>query len=207
MIRYCFLILVFCCTALLAQEPTPIADAAPFKAKLKETSKKTNSIISDFVEEKFSSVFKEPQKSFGVFYYKKDKKLRWEKTKPSKYIFVSDGYNLKIQENGKEVYMSSANQVAERIKDMMLTLVNGDFDNEKVFKPYYFETTDTYVVKLIPTHKRLKGLYEHILVTFSKETLLLKELAFHEKSGDKNIMTFSNSKTNEAVDDKLFTNF
>lgn len=184
-----------------------MADPTAFKTKLKDVSKQTNSIVADFVEEKFSSYLKEPQKSIGIFYYKKNNKLRWEKSKPAKYIFLSNGDKVKIQDNGKEVNISSANQVVEKIKELMLVLVNGEFDSEKLFKPSYYSTAENYIVKLIPKNKRLKNLYEYIQVSFSKETMLLKELAFHEKSGDKSIMTFSNSKTNQVIADILFTNF
>ena len=89
----------------------------------------------------------------------------------------------------------------------MLTLVNGDFNSGKIFTPSYFQNHEYYFVKLIPKNKKLSAVYSYINLTFHKETLLLKELAFYEKNGDKSVMTFSNSKTNEAVEDKIFTNF
>ena len=190
-----------------AQEMKPIENTETFITKLKEQSKNTNSIVSDFVEEKFASYLKEPQKSVGVFYYKKKNKLRWEKTKPGKYIFLADADKIKIQDNSKEVNVSSASQVVGKIKELMLTLVNGDFNSGKIFAPSYFESTENYFVKLTPKNKKLAEIYSYIHLTFSKETMLLKELAFYEKNGDKSIMTFSNSKTNQVVEDSIFTKF
>lgn len=207
MVKHWLLFFALCIASVHAQQLTPMADPLAFKNKLKDFSKKTNSIVSDFVEEKTSSYLKEPQRSSGIFYYKKNDKLRWEKTKPSKYIFISNDDKVRIQDNGKEINVSSAGQAVEKIKELMLTLVNGEFDSEKLFKLSYFFTDDHYVVKLIPKNKRLKNLYSYIQVSFSKETLLLKELCFFEKSGDKSIMTFSNSRTNETVADSIFLNF
>ncbi|MBC7864935.1 MAG: outer membrane lipoprotein carrier protein LolA [Bacteroidia bacterium] len=194
-------------TFVCAQEMKALDSTDKFVTRLRETSKKTNSIVADFTEEKFSSYLKEPQKSSGVFYYKKANKLRWEKTKPLKYIFISNGDKIKIQENGKEVNVSSAKQVVSKIKELMLTLVNGEFNSGKVFTPSYFQSTQYYHVKLIPKNKKLANLYSYIMLTFTKDTLLLKELAFYEKAGDKNIMTFTNSKTNQEIADTVFTNF
>jgi outer membrane lipoprotein-sorting protein len=207
--RYSFLILIVFCisNSIFGQEMTPMQSASEFTAKLKEASKQTNSITADFTEEKYASYLKEPQKSAGKFYYKKKDKLRWEIISPIKYIFISNEDKIKIQDNGKDVNVSSANQVVHKIQELMLTLVNGEFNSSKMFAPNYFETTDSYYVKLIPKNKRLADLFNDIELCFSKETLLLKELDFHEKSGDKSIMMFSNSKTNQLINDSVFTNF
>lgn len=191
----------------MAQEMKPLENSTEFVNKLKETSKLTQTIRTDFVEEKYGSYLKEPQKASGVFYYKKSNKIRWEKTQPFKYVFLANGDKIKVQDNGKEVNLSSANKIVSKINELMLTLVNGEFNSGRIFNPSYFENNDTYAVKLIPKIKKLGNLYSYIMLSFSKETLLLKELAFYEKSGDKSIMTFSNSKINQAIDDTLFTNF
>ena len=190
-----------------AQEMKPMGNSTEFVNKLKEASKQTNTIMADFMEEKYGSFLKEPQKSVGVFYYKKNNKIRWEKSTPFKYIFLANGDKIKIQDNGKEVNTASANKIVGKIKELMLTLVNGEFNSGKIFIPSYFENAENYVVKLIPKGKKLGNLYDYIQLSFSKQTLLLQELAFHEKSGDKSIMTFSNSKTNQIIDDTVFTNF
>lgn len=190
-----------------SQEMKPMDNATEFITKLKERSKQTNTIIADFVEEKYMSYLKEPQKSAGIFYYKKEDKLRWEKNTPLKYIFIADGEEVKIQDNGKEMNVASAKQIVGKIKDLILILINGEFNSGKVFTSSYFQSTETYFVKLIPKGKKLSSLYEYITLSFSKETLLLKELVFYEKSGDKSTMTFSNSKTNQVLEDALFIRF
>ena len=201
------LVLSFIVHAVYAQEMTPLQKSDGFTIKLKEVSQQTTSIISDFTEEKYASYLKEPQKSSGKFYYKKKNKLRWEKITPVKYVFIANEDKIKIQDNGKDVNVSSANQVVGKIKDLMLTLVNGDFNSTKLFASSYFETTDSYYVKLIPKNKKLSSLYDHIMLCFAKDSFLLRSLAFYEKSGDKNTMTFSNSKTNQSINDTVFTNF
>lgn len=201
---YLFSISMF---ALKAQEVKPMDDANEFLSKLKQTSLTTNSIKADFTEEKFLSYLKEPQKSSGIFYYKKENKMRWEKINPIQYVFLVNGNSVKIKENEKEKDISSFNQVIGKIKEMMITLVNGSFNSDKAYTPVYFFSENIYVVKLIPKNKRLASIFDNIQLTFSKKTMRLKELAFYEKSGDKSIMKFFNDTVNEELDDKLFTNF
>ena len=185
----------------------PLNNPAELTEKLKQASISNISIKADFTEQRFMSALKEPQTSYGIFYYKKENKLRWEKTKPSSYVFISENNKVRVKENNHEKDVSSYNQVVGRIKDLMLTLVNGDFSNGKQFDPQYFQTKTEYIVKLKPRNKRMSNAFDYIQLSFNKKNLLLEELAFYEKSGDRNIMKFSNQMVNQELNDSLFKNF
>ncbi len=202
-----FWIMLLITTAVSAQNPEPLADSKDFILRLKEQSQQNKTIKADFTEERYMSVLKELQKSSGIFYYKKDNMLRWEKTAPSSYIFISADNKVKVRESDKVKDVSSVNQVISRIKDLMLTLVNGNFNDSKQFEPSYFQTAQSYIVKLKPRNKRMSNSFEYIQLSFNKKNMLLDELSFFEKSGDKNVMKFSNQRVNIPLADTLFTNF
>ena len=201
------LILFIWIPVLVNAQQEPFNNPEEFTEKLKQASISNNSIKADFVEQRFMSALKEPQTSFGIFYYKKENKLRWEKTKPTSYVFISENNKVRVKENNHEKDVSSYNQVVGRIKDLMLTLVNGDFSNGKQFDPQYFQTKSEYIVKLKPRNKRMSNAFDYIQLSFNKKNLLLEELAFYEKSGDRNIMKFSNQMVNTELSDSLFKNF
>ena len=201
------LILFIWIPVLVNAQQQPLNNPEEFTEKLKQASISNNSIKADFVEQRFMSALKEPQTSFGIFYYKKENKLRWEKTKPTSYVFISENNKVRVKENNHEKDVSSYNQVVGRIKDLMLTLVNGDFSNGKQFDPQYFQTKSEYIVKLKPRNKRMSNAFDYIQLSFNKKNLLLEELAFYEKSGDRNIMKFSNQMVNTELSDSLFKNF
>ena len=201
------LILFIWIPVLVNAQQQPLNNPEEFTEKLKQASISNNSIKADFVEQRFMSALKEPQTSFGIFYYKKENKLRWEKTKPTSYVFISENNKVRVKENNHEKDVSSYNQVVGRIKDLMLTLVNGDFSNGKQFDPQYFQTKSEYIVKLKPRNKRMSNAFDYIQLSFNKKNLLLEELTFYEKSGDRNIMKFSNQMVNTELSDSLFKNF
>lgn len=201
------LILFIWIPVLVNAQQEPLNNPEEFTEKLKQASISNNSIKADFVEQRFISALKEPQTSFGIFYYKKENKLRWEKTKPTSYVFISENNKVRVKENNHEKDVSSYNQVVGRIKDLMLTLVNGDFSNGKQFDPQYFQTKSEYIVKLKPRNKRMSNAFDYIQLSFNKKNLLLEELTFYEKSGDRNIMKFSNQMVNTELSDSLFKNF
>ena len=91
-----FLIFILSNAFANAQEMKPLANTAEFFNKLKTVSKTTTSIQADFTDEKNLSYLKEPQKSGGVFYYKKDDKIRWEQKQPFQYIIMINGDKIKI---------------------------------------------------------------------------------------------------------------
>lgn len=206
-IRNVLLLLFLFAGMLSAQTLTPLADPGDFLKKIKQVSSATNTLKADFTEEKYASYLKEPQKSSGTFYYKKDNKLRWEKNKPSMYILLMDGDKVRLKENNQEKNVAAMNGMIGRIRDLMISLVRGDFRNNKAFTPVYFQTQNTYVVKLVPKNKKLAKIFDHIQLSISKESMRLKEIVFMEKTGDKSIMKFYNDSVNLGLDDKLFSNF
>jgi outer membrane lipoprotein-sorting protein len=205
--KVCFLI-IFCFPGrfLFAQEFKPAVNPDKILADLRKSSLATSSIQADFKEEKYLSFLKEPEKSTGVFYYKKEDKMRWEQQTPFKYVILINGEKLRVLDAGKEKNVGSAGKMAGQIKQVMLGLVNGDFQQNKAFMLACMESKDQYLIVLTPTNKRMKNVYAKINLAFSKSTLRLKELTFFEKGGDKSSMKFQNEKFNQPIAETVFTN-
>jgi outer membrane lipoprotein-sorting protein len=197
-------IVLFVSLPVVGQNFNPVPNSEKIVAELRQTSQATQSIQADFHEEKQVSFLKQPQKSTGVFYYKKEDQMRWEQKTPYSYVILINRDKLRVRDGAKEKDMSTANRMAGRIKDMMLGMVNGSFDKNSSFTTYCMENEESYLVVLTPVNKRMKNIYEKVNLTFSKKTQRLKELTFFEKNGDKSTMRFFNEKFNLAIDDQLF---
>lgn len=203
-----YFLVIFCLTggSLLAQEFKSAVNPDKILADLRKSSLATSSIQADFKEEKYLSFLKEPEKSTGIFYYKKEDKMRWEQQTPFKYVILINGEKLRVLDAGKEKNVGSAGKMAGQIKQVMLGLVNGDFQQSKAFTLACMESKDQYLIVLTPTNKRMKNVYAKINLAFSKSTLRLKELTFFEKGGDKSSMKFQNEKFNQPIAETVFTN-
>lgn len=132
--------------------------------------------------------------------------MRWEQKAPVKYVILINGDRIRVQEAGKEKNVGQAGRMAAQIKELMIGLVNGDFQQNKAFLQSCLENSDQYMVVLTPVNRRLKNIYSKITLVFPKSTLHLKELSFFEKGGDKSVMKFQNEKFNQPIDDSLFLN-
>lgn len=207
--RYKYVLCLIACLVFMqgyAQTFRPVANPAKALAELQAASQATSSIQADFKEEKFLAALKKPEQSSGTFYYKKNDKMRWEQQKPLKYVILINGDKLRVQEAGKEKNVGAAGRMASQMKELMMGLVNGDFQHNKAFTQTLLESSDQYQVVLIPVSNRLKRIYSKIDLVFSKNTLRLKELNFTEKSGDKSVMTFTNQKMNQPIAESVFLN-
>jgi outer membrane lipoprotein-sorting protein len=187
-----------------AQTFKPASDTGKILAELRKTAQATTSIQASFSEEKYLSVLKEPENSSGLFFYQKNDKMRWEQKTPLKYIILINGDKLRIQEAGKEKSVGQAGRMAAQIKELMIGLVNGDFQQNKAFSLSCLENEDQYMIVLTPVNRRLKNIYSKISMVFSRSSLRLKELSFFEKNGDKSIMKFHSEKFNQQINDNLF---
>ncbi|MBE9464073.1 outer membrane lipoprotein carrier protein LolA [Dyadobacter subterraneus] len=203
---YFFLIFSLLATTLFAQDFKPAANPDKILADLRKSSLATSSIQADFKEEKHLSFLKEPEKSSGVFYYKKEDQMRWEQQTPFKYVILINGEKLRVLDAGKEKNVGSAGKMAGQIKQVMLGLVNGDFQQSKAFTQVCMENADYYQITLTPTNKRMRNVYAKINLLFPRSTLRLKELTFFEKGGDKSVMKFQNEKFNQSIPETVFTN-
>jgi outer membrane lipoprotein-sorting protein len=196
---------VFMGASLVRAQPfKPVANPEKVLAELRKTSQATSSIQASFTEEKYLAVLKEPEKSSGLFYYQQKDKMRWEQRTPSKYIILINGDKLRIQEGGKEKNVGQAGRMAAQIKELMIGLVNGDFQQNKGFSSAVLEDNDHYQIVLTPVNRRLKNVYSKIAMNFSKSSLRLKELSFFEKGGDKSLMKFQQEKFNQPIAANLF---
>src|SRR5205085_10853649 len=150
-----------------AQDMKPIANTDEFFKKLKTVSTTTTSIKTDFMDEKNLSYLKETQKSAGIFYYKKDDKIRWEQKQPFQYIILINDDKIRIKENEKEKDVTAAKQMVNKIKELLLMLVNGSYLDSKAFKSSFFENKNEYIVVLVPTQKKMKNFFDKIQLSFS----------------------------------------
>lgn len=194
-------------STLFAQEYTKISDPKACKAALEKQHKETKSIQADFTETASSSLLSTPQKGSGKMWYKKENKIRWEKTKPDSQIILINGKNVKLQEKGKEVSSASSKMVVKKIQQLMVQMMTGEFLNEKDFKISYYENKSNYKLILVPKSDKMKRYVAEISLIFGKDELLLKELTMKQNDTDKLVYNFSNMQQNGTINDTKFNAF
>jgi outer membrane lipoprotein carrier protein len=201
------LLLLSLSAAAYAQDYTKMADPKACKAALEKQHKETKAIEADFTETATSPLLTTPQKGSGKMWYKKENKIRWEKSKPESQVILINGKTVKLQEKGKEVSSASSKMVVKKIQGLMVQMMTGEFLNEKEFRISYYENKSNYKLVLTPKSDKMKRYVSEINLFFSKKELTIKELVMLTDNENKLTYSFSNMEVNGTINDSKFTTF
>ena len=200
-------LLVHFCFQVLAQEASflPVKNVDELKAKFKTAHQNTQTLKSQFVQEKHLSFMQDKTVSKGIFMLKREQKMRIEYTSPFAYLVIINGDKLYIKDGKKTTKIDTRSDKSFRqLNEVFMHSLKGDLENVKGFHVTYFEGKELYKVELIPTEEALKGLYNKINVFLDRQSLQLSRLDLSEKSGDITKMRFEQTQTNIDIPDATF---
>jgi len=104
----------------------PVTDMATFKQDFTATAQKTQTIKSDFVQEKNLSMLADKIVSKGKFWFKKNNLVRIEYTQPFQYLMVMNQNNVYIKDGQKENKMSTrSNKLFQQINKITVDCIQG----------------------------------------------------------------------------------
>lgn len=183
-----------------------VKDTTALKLKIENMSKATNSIESDFTQEKNLSMLSEKVISKGHFIFKKENLLRWEYSTPSKYLIVINKDKVTIKDEKKTTkYDMNSNKVFKEINDIMLSCVQGTIFRSNKFKTSYFENEKFYKLELMPQVKNMKETFKKINLYFDKNVTSVAKMEMIENNDDLTSLDFTNKKLNAPVSETIFT--
>ena len=185
---------------------TPIADPVKFKEQFATASQKTQSIKSDFVQEKNLSMLSEKIVSKGKFWFKKESQVRMEYNQPFQYLMILNKDKVFVKDGKKENKISTkSNRLFQQINKIMIDCMQGTMLNNPDFKTRVFENRNNSLVELVPLTKGMKELFKSINVIVDKKDLAVISIEMQELSGDNTVIRFTNKELNATIPDTLFT--
>jgi outer membrane lipoprotein-sorting protein len=184
---------------------SPVVDLAKFKVDFAVAAQKTNSIKSDFVQEKNLSMLSEKITSKGKFWFKKESQVRMEYNQPFQYLMILNKDKVFVKDGQKENKVSAkSNKLFQQINKMMIDCMQGTALNNTDFKTRVFENKTTSLVELTPVVKGMKELFKFINVVVDKKDFSVVSIQMQELSGDNTTIRFTNKELNAALSDSLF---
>lgn len=203
-------ILVFLAVATVATaQPSgfkPVADLAAFKAGLNKSSQATNSIKSNFTQEKNLSMLDEKVISKGTFRFKKENKVRMEYTNPFSYLLVINGDKIQIKDRQKtNSFSSGSNKLFSTVNNIIVDCVKGSALENKDFTSTVYTSDKYYLLELKPAKKELKDYFKTINVFLDLKNYSVVKMDMIEGSGDNTLITFTEKEINTQISDSEFT--
>jgi len=178
----------------------PASDPGFITQKINEVSASTNTINSQFIQEKNLSFIEEKIVSKGILFYEKPDKLRLEYTEPFTYILIMNGERM-MTDNGskKSEYDLKSNKMFSEINDLIISSVKGNILGSPNFKSVLYENPEKIFISLIPLEQEMSKYIKNIGLFIDKKDYAIEELQITEQSDDYTLIRFTNKTINESI--------
>lgn len=185
----------------------PVKDMTQMKAELIKNNQATQTVSSNFSQTKSMKMLNEKVVSKGLFYYKKNNRIRIEYTSPFQYLLIMNGGNIIVKDEHKTNKVNTRNskslQSANRI---MMDCMTGNVFSNKDFEVQCLAGQGKYLLQLTPVAASMKNLFSRIDIYLEQSDYSVSRLTLHEAGGDYTVMDFTNRKKNISLSDALFSN-
>ncbi len=191
-----------------AQPPgfTKVADTAYIRQKVNEVASQTNSINTEFVQEKNLTFLDEKIISKGILLYKKPDMLRLEYTTPYKYLLIINNGKLMIKSDDSEIKVDlESSKMFNEINDLIINSVQGKILSMPGLSTSFYESDESFFIQLWPEQEELKKYIRTIELFISKKDYTVTDFKVIELSDDYTLIKFVNKKINEAIPDGRFS--
>ena len=182
-----------------------VTDIDSLKSKLASHANSTNSIESDFIQEKHLWMLDEVVISKGEFLFKKENSVKWQYNTPIEYtIIIHNGKFTIVNNNKVSEFSIDSNPLFREINKMIVTAIRGDFIDNPDFDAEFFESSENYLAILSPTDANVSSMLEKIEIYFNKQNMQVVKVVFREPGDDFTLITFKNKKINSGLTDDRF---
>lgn len=184
--------------------------AAQQQKVVEKVNKSTSAITSmqcNFTQTKSMKMLSKKMQSAGVMYYKKTNKLRWQYTSPYDYTFVLNGdkVHIKSYKSSQKIDVQR-NKMFRQITNIILTTITGgSLKSSADFTVEMYQADKKYFARLYPKKKELKQIYSVIEIYFNPELTMVSTVKMQEKTGDVTTVNLINIKTNQPINEKVFS--
>lgn len=176
------------------------------KDEINQSASEMKSMECDFVQIKNVKLLNHEMKSTGRMYYQQTNMLRWEYTTPYKYTFILNGSNVSLRKDDRsDVIDVNQNKFFKEIARIMMNSVVGkSLSDDNDFKTEITIDRDEYIALLLPQRKDIKSMFERIILHFNKKNKVISSVELIEKNEDRTIITMTNIRVNERIDQNMF---
>lgn len=200
------------CLAISLLAPLPLmANDKPLSSEVSQrlnvAAQQVQTLQSDFVQEKFLSMFDETLNSTGKFYYQKPDQLRWELLEPvgSGFVIKGDkGQRWHERIEGSESFKLDQDPAMALIAEQLFAWAKADL--KWIEKNYQLSVLSEQPIQLqlVPLENAAHFL-SHLVITFDEKDRYVVAVEIHESDGDMTRINFNNSVVNSEIDNTVFT--
>ncbi len=200
-----YIVSLLTCVAFFAQVNAQKTDS-DIALKICSAMESAKTMACDFTQTKKTKMLKAPMVMKGRLYTRQPNSVRWECEYPNHVTFVTDGKYAKILKDGK---LTETDLTGNKIYQRVMRISKGRLSIADLLKSDDFiqtatETTNEWVITLIPQRKELKQVVASITIHADKKDAIAKKIVLTDKNGDTTTIELKNIETNKNIDASLF---
>jgi len=175
--------------------------------KVQEQQKKTNTLESDFRQEKTLALLAKPEVSTGHFTYSKPNNVLWRYDAPKRVeMLIANGVLTTYYPDLNKAEQIEVKRYQDRIFKYMGA--SGAIDELGAYFDFTFsnrEDQPTYLLDLHPKTKEIARRVRNIKVWIDKKSFLTTKFEYTEGDGDQTRYEFTNIHVNQPIEQSRFT--
>lgn len=160
------------------------------------------SLKAQFTQHYTYKVHKRTQRSTGMVFFKKPRRMRWDYQKPTPKVFIADGQTLWVYE--PEAAQVFKRNLGEAQLPVALSFMSGEGDLRTEFNARLVGENEPGAWLLELTPRRDQGHYKSLRLLVDRETYRVKESTVIDPVGNINRVVFEAVQTNQVLPDAGF---
>ncbi len=190
------------------KEKGPPEETTPrILSSVAKAAARIRTISSDFIQERQTSMLKEPLTATGKFYFEKPRRMRWEFLKPSRSGFSIDGERARRWKDdpGQWQQFDVRREPAVRaMTEQIFAWAEGDFPWIEKRYEIAIRSEEPLVVELSPRVPEEKKYIRHLLISFSPDLAYVDSVEIRDRDGDSVRIRFIHVALNTTLPENLF---
>lgn len=189
------------CTALTALAQREAID------EICQASVRISTVQADFTQTRKMKMLSNTMISQGTMCCTQPNFLRWEYLSPQTSLFILNNGKVLLSKgkHDRVVSINRSKMFRQMTRLMMPDGLGKCLTEEKDFKVSVESKATQHILTLLPQSKELKQLFTRLILYYDRKQSVVTKVEMYEKSGDNSIIELANIKTNQNIDESVYS--
>ena len=172
-----------------------------------QASEHISTMQADFTQTRKMKMLSNAMISQGTMCCTQPNFLRWEYQSPQTSLFILNNGKVLLSKGKRDrvVSINRSKMFRQMTRLMMPDGLGKCLTEEKDFKVSVESKATQHILTLLPQSKELKQLFTRLILYYDRKQSVVTKVEMYEKSGDNSIIELANIKTNQTINESIYS--